>query len=238
MTIFHQLMDKEAYRTGTVPSAQSLYDEAQALMFAGADTVGNTLMLGTYYLLKQDDTLGALTKELRRAWPKLHEAPTLKTFEQLPYLTAVIKESLRMSSGVVSGLLRIVPGQGAKIADKAIPGGVSSCVPSHKVKRPTLTQSRRFPDNRIHRQHFRALQPRNLPQPLRIQARTMDWKSWARSMARCLFQRPAIVPGHQLSMDGTSTVVCAFLQEVRHATGRVEPKAVVVQGYVSAVFLG
>lgn len=118
-------MDKDAYKNGTVPSAGSLYEEGQALMFAGADTVGNTLMLGTYYLLKQDDTYKAFKTELQNAWSNLEVAPDLRELEQLPYLNAVIKESLRMSSGVVSGLLRIVPKQGAKIGGHYIPGGVS-----------------------------------------------------------------------------------------------------------------
>jgi len=45
--------------------------------------------------------------------------------EQMPYLNAVIKEGLRMSSGVVSGLLRIVPSPGATICDTFVPAGVS-----------------------------------------------------------------------------------------------------------------
>lgn len=125
MTIFHQLMSPEAYRNGTVPSAGSLYEEGQALMFAGADTVGNTLMLGTYYLLRQPETYQNLKKELMATWPSLESSPDMRTLDSLPYLNAVIKESLRMSSGVVSGLLRFVPPQGARIAGTFVPGGVS-----------------------------------------------------------------------------------------------------------------
>jgi cytochrome P450 len=97
-------------------------------MFAGADTTGNTLMLGTYYLLKNSITYKKLKEELKSCWPELSEVPQLRQLEQLPYLNAVIKEALRMSSGVVSGLLRVVPEGGAKIASHYVPAGaIVSC---------------------------------------------------------------------------------------------------------------
>lgn len=127
MTIFHRLMDAEAYRNKTVPSADSLYEEAQALMFGGADTVGSTLMVGTHYLLQQPDKLQKLKAELSEAWPSLDgNEPKLRDLEILPYLNAVLKESLRMNSGVVSGLLRVVPPTGAVIDGVAVPPGVNS----------------------------------------------------------------------------------------------------------------
>jgi cytochrome P450 len=124
-TIYHRLMDAEAYRNKTVPSPESLYEEAQALMFGGADTVGNTLMVGTHRLLKKPETMGKLKEELKSAWPELGREPKVTDLEELPYLNAVIKESLRLSSGVVSGLLRVVPERGAVVAGITVPPGVS-----------------------------------------------------------------------------------------------------------------
>jgi cytochrome P450 len=125
MTIYHRLMDADAYRNKTVPSADSLYEESQALLFGGADTVGNTLMVGTHHLLHEQKVLQKLKKELSSAWPSLNgEEPKLKDLENLPYLNAVIKESLRLASGVTAGLLRVVPSTGATIAGVAVPSGV------------------------------------------------------------------------------------------------------------------
>lgn len=124
LTIYHRLMDPEAFRDKTVPSAGSLYEEGQALMFGGADTVGNTLMVGTHHLLQRPKVLQALKEELSAAWPTLLIEPKLRDFEGLPYLNAVIKESLRISSGVVSGLLRVVPPSGAIINDITVPPNV------------------------------------------------------------------------------------------------------------------
>jgi cytochrome P450 len=134
MTIYHQLLDKEAYRMNTAPSEASLYEEAQALMYAGSDTTGNTLMVGTFHMLKQRETYAKFKKEILSVWPKLDEdPPALRELERLPYFNAVIKESLRLSVGVVSGLLRVVPKEGATICDKFVPGGVCSSIPSYLV---------------------------------------------------------------------------------------------------------
>lgn len=94
-------------------------------MFGGADTTGNTLMVGSFHLLKDPTKLQKLKTELLEYWPSLQDGePKLKELEDLPYLNAVIKESLRISSGVTSGLLRVVPATGATIAGKAVPPGV------------------------------------------------------------------------------------------------------------------
>ena len=127
--MYHQLMNDEAYKTKTVPSERSLYEEGVNFLFAGADTTGNALMLGSYYLLKSAETYQKFKHELRDIWPELDQEPNLQDLETLPYLNAIIKESLRMTSGVVTGLLRIVPPEGAKICATYVPAGVSSISP-------------------------------------------------------------------------------------------------------------
>jgi cytochrome P450 len=125
----HRLLDADAHRIKTAPPAGSLYKEAQSLVFAGADTVGNTRTLGKYHLLKQTDKLQKLKTELQAAWPSLqHTEPKLRDFRNLKYLNAVIKESLRLSSGVVSGLLCVVPESGATIAGGSVPPGVRTLI--------------------------------------------------------------------------------------------------------------
>ncbi|KAL4813780.1 cytochrome P450 [Aspergillus spinulosporus] len=135
-TIYHELLRPEAYRTKTQPSKGSLYEESQALMFGGADTTGMTLMHGCFYIL-QEKSRGVyerLKTELFEAWPSLDgPAPTWEELEKLPYLTAVIKESLRMSPGVASPLPRVVPKSGAVITKTHIPGGTIVSQSSHFV---------------------------------------------------------------------------------------------------------
>jgi hypothetical protein len=124
MSIYHRLMDPSTYVHGKAPEAESLREEAEILLFAGSDTVGNALMVGTHYLLHNSVALIALKSELHEAWPVLDQAPKLAQLEKLPYLNAVIKESLRRSHGAVSGLPRVVPVEGARISGVHVPAGV------------------------------------------------------------------------------------------------------------------
>ncbi|CRG84223.1 Trichodiene oxygenase [Talaromyces islandicus] len=134
-TIYHQLLRPDAYRSGTVPNAQSVYEESQALLFAGADTTGTTLMHGSFYILTLPTVYARLKAELLSAWPVLGDIPSLSELEKFPYLSAVIKESLRMSPGVASPLPRVVPSSGATIHKTFIPGGVVAGMSSRFVHR-------------------------------------------------------------------------------------------------------
>ncbi|KIY72730.1 cytochrome P450 [Cylindrobasidium torrendii FP15055 ss-10] len=104
------------------PSRKSLLDEAHLLIQAGSDTVGNTVYTGLFYAMNDPDIDKALRSELDAAWKKMDEALPLQQLEQLPYLTAFIKESLRVSHGVVSPLPRIVH-QDTVIAGHPVPAG-------------------------------------------------------------------------------------------------------------------
>lgn len=91
--IFYRLLDG---RGEPIASHQSLFDEAQALYAAGSDTVGNTLSVGTYYILSNPHVHLRLQKELKMAWPsgRLGDVsadgpdirPGWEQLEKLPYL--------------------------------------------------------------------------------------------------------------------------------------------------------
>ncbi|KIW83859.1 hypothetical protein Z517_03105 [Fonsecaea pedrosoi CBS 271.37] len=124
--IYHRLLDPEVHKGQPIPNKQSLYEEAQALMFGGGDTVGNTLIFGFNQILQpsNEELYQSLREEIRSVWPDLAAPPSsFEVFESLPLLTATIKESLRVAPGVVSPLLRVVPAKGATIASHRIPPG-------------------------------------------------------------------------------------------------------------------
>jgi cytochrome P450 len=122
-TIYHRLLDPNAYKGNPIPDATSLYEEAQTMMFAGGVTVGDTLMTGHFHVLDQQSLYERLRTEVLTVWPNIDSPPTFEVLETLPFLTATIKEALRMSPGACSPLLRIVPPAGATISGKSIPGG-------------------------------------------------------------------------------------------------------------------
>lgn len=84
--IYHALLNPESYKGKAVPSSGSLYEEAQALMFGGGDTTGNTLMIGVLTVLERPDILKRLKEELLTCWPNLASPPTFETLEKLPFL--------------------------------------------------------------------------------------------------------------------------------------------------------
>lgn len=121
-TIFHRMLDPQAYRNKSVPDMTALHDEAFTLIFAGANTVADTLLMGHWHTMRRPHLVAQLRQELDMAWPDLNTPPALKSLENLPLLTATVKESLRFIPSGVS-LTRVVPTEGAMISGRQIPGG-------------------------------------------------------------------------------------------------------------------
>lgn len=123
-TIYHRLLDASLYKKQeSIPNETALIEEATTMMFAGGVTVGDTLMTGFFHLLSNPSILSRLRSEIQTVWKNPEERPELEKLEGLVFLTAVIKESLRLAPGACSPLLRIVPSSGAVISGQAIPGG-------------------------------------------------------------------------------------------------------------------
>ncbi|THV02610.1 cytochrome P450 [Dendrothele bispora CBS 962.96] len=130
-TIFSSIL--EGVRNGEYASRREsqtitrawLIDEGVVLRFAGSDTTSNACTIGTRCLLADPRMLEKLMKELDEAWPDKNTPVKLEILERLPYLTAVIKESLRLSHGTVSPMKRVIGAGGAKIAGLYVPEGTS-----------------------------------------------------------------------------------------------------------------
>ncbi|KAJ3521437.1 hypothetical protein NMY22_g12317 [Coprinellus aureogranulatus] len=104
-TIYHHLINPES---GQGLTRDALRHEASTLVAAGADTVGNTGNIALFHVLRNPDIEKRLRDELREAWPDVDTPMPVEKLEKLPYLMAVIQESLRIAHGVVSPLPRIV----------------------------------------------------------------------------------------------------------------------------------
>ncbi|KAF9077836.1 cytochrome P450 [Rhodocollybia butyracea] len=104
-TIFHHLLEPKDQER---PSRASLIDEAFTLVSAGSDTVGNALNIGTFYALKYPSINKKLKEELEEIWVDKDRPMSYTALENLPYLTAFIKEVLRFSIGIIHPLPRVV----------------------------------------------------------------------------------------------------------------------------------
>ncbi|KIK58362.1 hypothetical protein GYMLUDRAFT_171086 [Collybiopsis luxurians FD-317 M1] len=120
-TIYHHLLlpkDPELR-----PSRTSLIHEAFVLVGAGSDTVGHACTVGTYFALQDHSIRSRLTEELKEAWPDKDKSLSFTVLEKLPYLTAFIKETLRMSLGGIHPSPRVVGGRTPEICGLDIPPG-------------------------------------------------------------------------------------------------------------------
>lgn len=94
-------------------------------IIAGSDTTGSTLGGIFYCLLKNPATLDKLRKEIASAVGegRLSSPPVFKEAHELPYLQAVIQESLRMYPPIGLPLQRKVPAGGKEICGHFFPAG-------------------------------------------------------------------------------------------------------------------
>jgi cytochrome P450 len=93
------------------------------------DTTATTMTAVIYNVLQRPSTLSKLRTELHEA--KVSKIPTFKQVQKLPYLNAVIRESMRMFSTPNWPMERKVPAGGATIAGVFFPEGTGvGCMPT------------------------------------------------------------------------------------------------------------
>lgn len=104
-------------------STVRLTEEAITLLGAGTVTTAHTLSVIVYHLLAHPDKLLPLRAELASIQSNSDKWLTWQHLEQLPYLSGVVTEGLRMSYGVSHRLQRICPDQDLRLCGRRIPAG-------------------------------------------------------------------------------------------------------------------
>ncbi len=100
------------------------------------DTTSTTMTFCLYHVYANPAVKERLWKELDEAFPDLSQPITYKKCESLPYLTAVIKETLRMYSASPAVLPRVVPPGGLSIGDKFfLPAGTEVGAQAYSMHR-------------------------------------------------------------------------------------------------------
>ncbi|KAK2616577.1 hypothetical protein QQS21_000400 [Conoideocrella luteorostrata] len=106
-TIFQELL------TGSLPDQEKklerLWQEGQIVVGAGTETTAWTLSVALFYVLNNARVFANLQKELVGNIADVEKRCRWSELEQLPYLSAVICEGLRLSYGVSTRLQRINP---------------------------------------------------------------------------------------------------------------------------------
>ncbi|KAF6223654.1 hypothetical protein HO133_000497 [Letharia lupina] len=139
-TIFHAVMESDL--PASEKTEERLTDEAFAFIGAGTETTKQTLNAAFYYLLTSPEKLARLREELARAMPDPAVCPPLHVLEGAGYLSAVVKETLRITTSVTSRLPLVAPTQELKYGRWNIPAGT----PVSMDFRSTLLSPAHFPD--------------------------------------------------------------------------------------------
>ncbi|KAI0380853.1 cytochrome protein [Hypomontagnella monticulosa] len=122
--VFHSILSNKAL--GQADKTYSrMGQEGIVLITAGGETTSRVLATATYHILANRKTiLPLLQQELKSAIPNPKARVALCDLERLPFLTAIIKESLRIAAVVTSRLPLVAPNQTLRYMDWAIPSGV------------------------------------------------------------------------------------------------------------------
>ncbi|KAH7549017.1 hypothetical protein BM1_10790 [Bipolaris maydis] len=106
-TVFHELLKSNLNRSEM--NEDVMQQEGQSFVGAGIDTTKTALAVGSFWILQTPGIKARLREELEKAIPNPDELLPLTELEKLPYLNAVVQESLRISYGLSTRIQRTNP---------------------------------------------------------------------------------------------------------------------------------
>ncbi|KAL4864238.1 hypothetical protein BDV12DRAFT_176445 [Aspergillus spectabilis] len=120
-TVFHELFSSKLPPEELTPDR--MRDEAFTLVNAGSGTVATVLRGTAYHVAANESIRQKLHDELCAAIPDPTEPLSLMALEQLPYLSAVVNEGLRLCSPVTHRISRQFPDRNFTYNGYIIPPG-------------------------------------------------------------------------------------------------------------------
>ncbi|RKK53983.1 hypothetical protein BFJ67_g4950 [Fusarium oxysporum f. sp. cepae] len=118
-TVFDAILDAEPDR-----STKGLVDEAFSLVIGGTETTVTTITYGVWCILKNPNVEKKMLEELRTVETNSNGLMECQNLMNLPYLTAVIHETLHISSPAPGILTRLVPSGGTRYGNHFLPADV------------------------------------------------------------------------------------------------------------------
>lgn len=106
------------------------------LLIAGSETTATLLSGATYHLLSNPNVLKKLQAEVRHAFQSEDEITPLSARSpgKLPYMEAVLTESLRMHPPLPASLPRIIGSTGDLIDGRFVPPNVIASITDRKIQ--------------------------------------------------------------------------------------------------------
>ncbi|KAI2465613.1 putative flavonoid 3-hydroxylase [Annulohypoxylon bovei var. microspora] len=115
-------------RNENLPTTEKAFDrishEGVVTIAAGGETTARALTIATYFLLAEKNTiLPMLQEEIEAVMPSPSSRPSIQELERLPWLTAVIKESLRVMGLPTTRFPLVSPNEPLRYKNWVIPAG-------------------------------------------------------------------------------------------------------------------
>lgn len=98
-------------------------DEVGTVTGAAFETAAQSIRTILYHLYSDPELLGRLRAELANAHREEDGEYSVAVLEQLPFLTGVIREGLRLSPGLATRLARVAPDRDLFYGQWRIPSG-------------------------------------------------------------------------------------------------------------------
>ena len=103
-------------------------------LMAGTELSANAISFSIFHIARNPAIIERLRQELlQTVLQNGNQLPSLADLEKLPFLTAVVKETLRLGKMAPSRLPRVATSEGMSLAGLHIPGGTVVSVSPHLI---------------------------------------------------------------------------------------------------------
>ncbi|KAK2771085.1 trichothecene c-15 hydroxylase [Colletotrichum kahawae] len=126
---------------GLTVSREELNENSEGLIIAGSETTATALSGAIFMLTTHPTILKTLADEIRSAFTSESEMNSINT-AHLPYLQAVLEETLRFFPPAPNALPRITPPEGNLVLGEKVPGNTVLSVPHWAMYHSTSNFSR------------------------------------------------------------------------------------------------
>ncbi|ORX68578.1 cytochrome P450 [Linderina pennispora] len=138
--VLQKFIDAKDPVTGEMLADKSLMSEIFLMLVAGTDTTSNTLSWVMMQLMHHPYVYQRVTEEVRTTFPDTSQTISFSEAKsKLPYLSAVIHETMRINPSVAGFLPRCAPAEGATIQGHYIPADAQICVSTAACQRNPRT---------------------------------------------------------------------------------------------------
>lgn len=132
--VFHHLL-REPFFGNAHDDHQLLVGDSRLIITAGSDTTAAALTFALYHLASEPALAEQMRSELFSNGIDSAQVAKPTALQHLPYLNAVIQETLRMHPPIPNGVFRDSPAQGLTCGDRYIPGNVTILTPTYVIQR-------------------------------------------------------------------------------------------------------